>query len=294
VNIEIPESFVASTVGREGAAGLHWIRSLPEIVRHLCEKWQLVIDGDATHGYVGLVVPVRQEGIDRILKVSWMDDSSAQESTALRLWNGRGAVRLIEEDAELGALLLERLDPNRTLEEVPVREAVVTAGSLLRRLAIPATVEVRTVAAEAANLHRSLPGLWERTGRPFPKGLLDRTLELIEGLVHQDASLVVNIDLHYGNVLAGEREPWLVIDPKILAGELEFGVAQLLWNRIEDLETASDLDARLSLLCDVAELELERARSWSIVRIVDSWLWALSVGLTEDPKRCRLLVDWLT
>jgi hypothetical protein len=31
--------------------------------------------------------------------------------------------------------------------------------------------------------------------------------------------VLLNQDLHFGNVLAAEREPWLVIDPKPLAGE---------------------------------------------------------------------------
>ena len=31
----------------------------------------------------------------------------------------------------------------------------------------------------------------------------------------------------------------------------------------------------------------------SIARCVDYWLWALSVGLTEDPRRCARIVATL-
>ena len=40
--------------------------------------------------------------------------------------------------------------------------------------------------------------------------------------------MLVNQDLHADNVLAAEREPWLVIDPKPLTGEREFAVAPIV------------------------------------------------------------------
>jgi hypothetical protein len=36
------------------------------------------------------------------------------------------------------------------------------------------------------------------------------------------------------------------------------------------------------------------ARSWSIVRCVDYWLWALENGLTQDPERCQRIIEILT
>lgn len=81
----------------------------------------------------------------------------------------------------------------------------------------------------------------------------------------------MNEDLHYENVLAGTREPWLVIDPKPVAGDLEFGVIPLLWNRMEE----STLDDRLAALVAVAGLDAELARAWTLVRAVVNFLWAV-------------------
>lgn len=293
IEVEVPDRFAASTVAREGAAGREWIHRLPGIVADLCERWRLTPDGPATHGRMALVVPVRKEGVERVLKVSWRDEASQQESLALRLWEGRGAVRLIDEDAGSGAMLLERLDHRRTLESVPIRRAVRIAGELLRRLAIPPTPEVRTVDEEIAGLRQDLPALWEATGRPFPGSLLDRVLGLMGDLAPPPSALIVDADLHFGNVLGGDREPWLVIDPKILAGDLEFGAAQLLWSRFEELRTPGDVELRLSLVSDAAALDIERARAWSIVRIVEYWLRASSVGLTGEAGRARRLIEWL-
>ena len=41
---------------------------------------------------------------------------------------------------------------------------------------------------------------------------------------------LVHLDLHAGNVLAGEREPWLVIDPKAVSGDPHAEPAPVLWN----------------------------------------------------------------
>ena len=43
-------------------------------------------------------------------------------------------------------------------------------------------------------------------------------------------------DLHYANVLAADREPWLVIDPKPMSGDPHYEPAPLLWNRWDELD----------------------------------------------------------
>lgn len=291
--LDVPRDFAQSTIAREGAAGRAWIRDLPGIAGDLCDRWRLVRDGDVLHGYVALVVPVTRDGAEYVLKVSWIDVSSIQESLALRIWGGCGAVWLIDEQPALGAMLLERLDHRQSLEQVPEQMAATVAGVLLRRLAVAAPAEVRSVADEVSTLTEELPALWLRLGKPFPGRLLDRVIDLAVDLGREDGRLVVNADLHYANVLRGEREPWLVIDPKILTGDVEYGVAPLLWNRFSELRTSADFERRLAMLTEAALLDTDRSRQWALVRIVDYWLWALSVDLTKDPKKCRLLVEWL-
>jgi streptomycin 6-kinase len=45
---------------------------------------------------------------------------------------------------------------------------------------------------------------------------------------------LVHGDLHYANVLAGDREAWLTIDPKPVSGDPHFEPAPMLWNRFVD------------------------------------------------------------
>jgi streptomycin 6-kinase len=291
--ITVPEAFAAAALTRAGEAGRAWVHSLPRLVQSLCARWGLAVDGPPMHGYLGLVVPVRRAGEACALKVSWIDESSADEAAALAAWGGRGAALLLEAEPALGALLLERLDHTRSLEAVEIGDAVVIAGGLLRRLAISAPPGFRPLQAVAQELARTLPERWERLGRPLPRRLLDQACELARELGTSPAGLLVNYDLHYADVLAGRREPWLAVDPKVVAGDLEYGLAQLLWRRLEDMEAEGGLERHFRALTEAAGLDAERARSWTLVRSVDYWLWGLGIGLTEDPARCAFITEAL-
>jgi streptomycin 6-kinase len=246
------------------------------------------------HGYVGLVLPVTRKAREAlVLKLSWVDPETEQEADALAAWSGEGAVRLISSDRDEGALLLERLDAARDLRTLAPCEAMEIAGGLLRRLAIPAPSWARRLDDEAAALRQALPGRWHATGRCLPRTLVERTLELIEVLTPADGDLLVDTDLHHENVLSGGREPWLAIDPKVVAGDPEFGVAQLLWQPHSGASCRADLERLFGVLVDAAGLDRERARGWTLVRILDYWLWAQQFGLTRDAARCERLVAWL-
>ncbi|MBI1297062.1 hypothetical protein GC175_19105 [bacterium] len=290
--LSIPEEFVYNTVAREGKAGQLWIAQLPELFDAFCRRWDLVLDGEVLHGYLGLVVPVLREDERCVLKLSWRNASLTQEMQALKTWAGNGAALLLEADPAQGALLLERLAP-RSLGTVPVDEAIVIAGRLLRRLAIPAPSEVQSQTEVASEMVTLLPARWTQFCRPFPRRVLEAVLETVQSVTACEDDLLVNYDLHYENVLAGEREPWLVIDPKVVRGDPVFGLAQLLWTRLEEIEDGPGVESIFSLLVESAQVDSVHARAWTMVRIVDYWLWALSVGFTYDPARCRILVDRL-
>ena len=225
-----------------------------------------------------------------MLKLTWPAERSVDEARALAAWRGRGAVLLLEADAESGALLLEWLDATRTLDRLELRDAAQVAGRLLRRLAIRAPEGVRPPRDVAGDIGVSLQGRQERLGRPVPEGWLATASGLAHELGANAGDRLVHADLHYGNVLAGNRKPWLAIDPKPVAGDPEHAVPELLWTRVDELEDAEAIRRLLAVLAGSGQLEVEKARGWAIARCVDYWLWGLENGLTEDPKRCRRIL----
>ena len=291
--ITVPNGFASDIIQREGDAGRQWINKLPELVAELVERWRLRLDGPIHHGMLAIIIEAHRGAMLCVLKVSWQNDATTLEATALQLWNGRGAVQLLEAEPALGALLLERLDARRTLGTLAIGAAVPIAGRLLRRLAIPASAGIPTLHARMARLPGWLYEQWEHVGRPMQQTIVERACDLVPALDARSHHDLVNYDLHWDNVLAGTREPWLAVDPMVLAGDVAFGLAPLLWWRLEDIEADGGLGRHAPALAEATEVERGRACGWTLVRSVDYWLWGLEHGLTIDPPRCARIVDWL-
>jgi len=295
--IEIPPRFAEMLISREGAAGRAWIASLPTLVAEVCDQWNLAIDGAPMPETFAIVIPVLRRDELAALKLALPTALNGEEVIGLRAWDGQGVVKLLAFDPGRGALLLERLDADRPLSAVPLMEAAGIAGRLIRRLAIPAPrgapPGVPRLSTRAAGIVATMPDRWEATGRPFPQSLLCRAIEIAQEIGPRAGSTLANWDLHHGNVLAGEREPWLAIDPMIVAGDPEVSVFPMVLRRVDEMAGPAELRDFLRRVVEAGGLDPELTAAWTHVRIVDYWLWALGIGLTEDPVRCARLIAWL-
>jgi len=270
--------------------GADWLEALPGTAEAVCERWRLNPEGAAMHGSNAIVLPVRRDGVPLALRMTMPDKRKADEVRALRFWNGRGTVRLLEADAGMGASLLERLDGQRSLAQLPLEDAVPVIAKLMRRLAVPAPPDVTSTASIVQGQIDTMPAEWERLGRPFNRSVLDDALSAAIPLRETSSNLAVNGDLHFEQVLAGERESWLAVDPVLLRGDIEYDLARILWSRLDEMARNEDIRHWFNVIITAAGLERDRARAWVIFRAVDYWLWGLDYGLTEDPKRCERLV----
>lgn len=270
MTITVPAQFAADLAEEAGDAGRRWLATLPELAAEFLARWDLTVDGETMHGAGGIVVPVsRGDGTPAVLKLTWPHDEAEHEALALSTWDGAGAVRLLAHDPAAWALLLERLDPHTSLLDVPIITAIDVLAGLIRRLDTVAPPQVRTLRDTAARWMRELPEENDDEGRPVPDAWLDRAVGYCAELGPVAGNHLVNEDLHYANVLRGEREPWLLIDPKPIAGDLEFGLIPLLWNRFDE----SAVSRRLAEVVELAGLDAEPARRWTFVRAVDNWLY---------------------
>jgi streptomycin 6-kinase len=280
-----------------GPAWAAFVDRLPRLVHELTEEWGLAVDGEPTHGHGSLVVPVRRDAVPAVLKLAYPDDEGEHEALGLQRWGGGGAVRLLSADPHRSALLLERL--HRTdLDSLPVLDACEVVAGLYGRLDVPAPPQLRPV---TAYLDRWTPQLRALPrGAPIPRRLVDQALALVADLFSQGApvasgtagAVLLHGDLHYQNVLAADREPWLVIDPKPMAGDRHYEPAPMLWNRWDEAVATGDLRfalrRRFHTIVDAAGLDEELARDWVVVRMVYNMLWELE-DEPEHPDR-----GWLT
>lgn len=275
------------------SAGRAWLASLPALLTGRLEHWDLGIDlapgSTPWNGHGGIVVPVRRnDGTPAALKVAFPHDEARVERHALELWAGHGAVRLLESDAGTCSMLLERLDADFSLGDVPMDDAVAVWGGLVRQLSLepdhrPQWLEFDHIAGRAEQWSDDLPADWEQQGRPFPRWLLEAALEVCQtrGAVGRRSGhdVLVHTDFHFLNILArpaGRESPgFAAIDPQPMIGEPEFAVAPLLWNRIQDLPRShpqAALRERCRDFSEAAGLDSEVARQWGVAREVENAL----------------------
>jgi streptomycin 6-kinase len=255
-----------------------WLELLPARTTALLEEWALVPDGDPIPGRLSLVLPVRTgEGRAAVLKVGYPHDEAAQEHLALRHWAGNGAVELLRADPHRFALLLERAGPGDLTERWDL-EACEVVGELYARIHLPAPPQLPTL---ADHLERGTERLRRDPGG-LPPRLIEQAISLGREFAADPATSgrLIHTDLHYGNVLAADREPWLVIDPKPLSGDPHYEIAPMLTGRWDEVagQVRAAVRRRFDTLVDVAGFDEDRARAWVVVRVVHSAVRALDAG----------------
>ncbi|MCX2929429.1 aminoglycoside resistance protein [Mycobacterium sp. CVI_P3] len=279
---------VRAMAGR-GLGWAAWVESLPAMARDILAEWQLRPDGPATGGYCSLVLPVRtSDRAAAVLKLTFPDEESEHEHLALRRWGGDGAVRLLRADPRRRALLLERLGADDLTRLTDVEACHVVAG-LYRHLHVPALPQLWTLASLIGGWTTDLAAL--PRSAPIPHRLVEQALSLCTQLATDTASSarVIHGDLHYQNVLAGRRQPWLVIDPKPINGDPHYEIAPMLWNRIDEMsgDIRVGVRRRFYTLVDAAGFDEDRARAWVVVRMVLNAMWAVRDAGQASP-------GWLT
>jgi streptomycin 6-kinase len=291
VKIDVPEALAASHRKYLGEAGRAWLAALPDLVADRLERWRLRPDGAACCGAVALVLPVRcEDDTPAALKLQLVDDETVGEPRALEAWDGNGAVRLLRHDPGSGSMLLERLDASRSLANLGDDLAALRILSeiLARLCAVAAPAGMRRLADIAAAMLDRVPHALATVSDPPLRHLVATCAGAVEELVAESGSAdrLLHWDLHYDNVLASyasaQREPWLAIDPKPLAGDPGFELLPALHNRWDDIAATADVPRairrRFDLMTEVLGIDRQRAIGWTLGRVLQDLLWQIEHG----------------
>jgi streptomycin 6-kinase len=252
--------------------------------RHTLDQWELSPDGPMVHRPGFVVLPVRtSDGTPAVLKIGVADAESEHEHLVLRRWGGEGVVRLLRADPHRHAVLLERLHLP-SLETLPDIEACEVVAGLYRRIHVPALPQLRSLTSIVEQWTRDFEAL--PRGAPIPRRQVEQAMTLSRDLIGDESgsSAVLHGNLHYGKVLAADREPWLAISPKPVNGDPHYELAPMLWHRWDELTgyIRHGVRNRLYTLADVAGLDEDRARAWAVVRVVHEATHELGNGPPAD------------
>jgi streptomycin 6-kinase len=265
-----------------------WLERVPELVAECVEEWELELGEPYEAGAAGYAVRAAlTDGTPAVLKVIYPHREAEHEADALELLGGNGAVRLLARDDARSAMLLERCEPGTALAENGGETALEVLVELLPKHWVRAGEPFHTLAEEAAWWIDDLPEQWEQSGQAIERRLVDTAVDTLRSLsASQGEQVLLNQDLHGDNVLAAEREPWLMIDPKPLVGEREFAIAPIV-RSFELGPSKADVLYRLERLTSELGLDRERARGWTIGQTM---AWAFDSDYSETHLET---VRWL-
>lgn len=289
-----------------------WRADLPRLVRDLQRRWSLRLGPPYPGGSCAWVAPAYlPDGTPAVLKISLPHLEAAAEAEALRVWDGRPAVRLYRHDPGHWALLLERCEPGATLgetREVAVGKRLRSAAWVLRELheaPVPAEVAIDRLGDRTAGWADVAEERMARLRPAFDPGLVGLGLGLLRELPATAArEVVVHGDFNPGNILAVRGtlavrgRGWLAIDPKPLVGDGGYDPWPLI-EQVDDpfayFRARHVLGDRFALVADVLGMDTWRAMAWAVARCVENALWTVEHGdpvrAGELMARARLLAD---
>jgi streptomycin 6-kinase len=281
-----PPAFVALRERFKGPEGRAEAEALAALGEDYLDRWTLTPDGASMHGMASIVQPVRRsDGSPAVLKLPLIDLDQPGEAAALRAWDGDASVRLLAEDPQTWVMLLERLDPRDLTTAEDDLSAVHIICGLLRRLhAHPVPDGVPHLTDVAAQMVADTLEAAEKLDDPSHRKALLRWADVTAEVVGEAGDRLLHWDLHYENVLAAEREPWLAIDPKPLVGDPGFDLLPALHNRWEEAVATGDpgraVRRRYDLMVDELALDPGRARAWTFARLLQNGIWSVEDGDT--------------
>jgi streptomycin 6-kinase len=309
-SIRIPDRLKRSIRRYFSDEGEAWLLGLPELVQQAAQRWQLDL-GEPSHDAGAGFVCLARDGQDRscVLKVAFPHDEHLSGVQAMRIYDGRGCVEILDTAENDSQVLMERIVPGTQLHELrdEAEEARVVAR-VIRSLHRPPPTE-HTLSPHSSWVDKALRYI---AASDIDESLLParlvRTLEqTVSDLESLHRPVVLHGDLHHENILSddcqfqgndGQRH-WLAIDPKGLVGDPALDVGRYVQNKNQQ---GPDQGARTQLRLDVLARELdeplERLRAAAAVDVIICMGWELEKPDidAEDLSRRRdlatIILGW--
>lgn len=277
-----------ATLGPVGAA---WVAALPDILAELESSWSITIGRALPGGSASYVAhATTASGGRAVVKVAVTADGLAEQAATLDRADGRGYARLLDVDADRGALLLESL--GRSLQQSarpPADQLRILADTLLLAWQDVAHLGPAPGPDKAASLHQLISDLWPRLARPCSERVFDQALTFAERRQNPAAGdlRIVHGDPHPGNALAvappraGAETGYCFVDPDGFVADRAYDLGVVLrdWSsRLVDNQARARLEGYCQLLADRTGVDATRIWEWGFIERVSTGLYVLSLG----------------
>ena len=288
--MNLPPDFIQTIHNVFKEDGKRFIENLPVLIEDVSARWGLTDVQPVPNLSYNFVAFAKQNNAEVILKIGLPNRELTSEISALKLFNGNGACRLIESDQDRGFLLLERLLPGKMLVELEDDDdRTRIAAEVMQKIWRPlGDIEQQPVRLQSFiqlsdwfdGLKKIRPHFNGGTG-PFPKKLLERVESILPELFADENIKLIHGDFHHFNILSSERG-WLVIDPKGVIGPAGYEVGPLMinpWNNLSDrISFQVRAERRVNILAERLGRERETILNWATAHAVLSAWWNIEGG----------------
>lgn len=279
--MNLPGPFLRTIEQVFGQRGRDFLQALPDLVDEAARRWQLADVQPVSNLSYNYIAFADRLGESVVLKIGVPDRELLSEMTALCLFDGRAAVRLLDSDEEHSMFLLERLRPGDMLTTVEDdRQATEIAADLMRLLWRTQISGSRLI--QLSDWFKGLEKLRRRfdggTG-PLAAHLVGRAESVARDFCTEDhIPTLLHGDLHHFNILSSKRG-WLAIDPKGVVGPAAYEVGPFLINpwMVSGLQpdTPRLIRDRIAIFSERLGFEGSRLRDWGLSHAVLSAWWSL-------------------
>jgi len=279
---------------RFGSAVNAWFDKLPSALDGLSRQWQLALGQPFSRGSVAAVYRCqRSNGQPAVLKIGPDHARMAVEAAVLQVWNSPHSPAVLAHDAELGALLLEAIEPGTPLVDTTTYPGLETIAALLRALhafgvrqgTFPGVDQrVRYLFESSTKLYQQDPELAAVVSR----ALYERGWQLAARLAEPSSQpVLLHGDLTPSNILDGGARGLVAIDPAPCIGDAGFDAIDLILWQADDVAT---IDARIDTLAGLAALDAQRVHDWCVAFAAMSAL-ELASEPNHSPSRREAFLE---
>ncbi len=295
----ISEKFRKNTLNTFGDAGAAWLAMLPDLLNRYTERWSLVLDDPFDLSFNYVAPAQRDDGSRVVLKLGVPNRELRGEIDALRWYDGKGAVRLLEADPDAGVFLLERVQPGQPIVDWQDEKATHTAAMVMQNLwrPLPAVHPFRHVREWADGFGR-MPNR-----NIFGKHVVDDAERILRELeADTTETVLLHGDLHHWNVLTADCTTAIAIDPKGVEGDPAYEVGAFLRNPAGHVHKWKNLPKimarRIAIFSEMLGFERERLAAYGFAQAVLSAWWTVedngtgwqnALTIAESIRATRLL-----
>ena len=296
----LPEGIKQNILGLHREKGERWLRSLPDLIAEISEKWSLTVENFFPNLSYNYVAPcICADETRAVLKIGVPENDSIVKSEAnyLKLLDGNGTVKLLRIDEEYCALLLERLIPGESLKricQIDDDRATRIAARLLRRIRreVPVAMKFPALESWAKGLQKAEPVKFA------PNEVKKARKYFAELNGASKRHTLLHGDFHHRNILSAQRESFVSIDPKGIVGDIGYDISVFLNNPRGWLSTHPNrqviLKRRIEIFAEAFAIEPRDLRKWAYAEAVLSAWWTFEDGGKDAEKQLANAEIWET